>query len=130
MAMALTKDQIFGADDLKREVVKVPEWGGEVWVGVMTGQQRDAMESGQYRLQKSGDPMANMRSRMAVYTVTNEDGSPMFTESDIPKLAAKSGIALGRIFEVATRLNGMSKEAVDELVGNSESAPNDGSGST
>lgn len=128
--MALTKDQILGADDLRRESVSVPEWGGDVWVGVMTGRQRDALESGQFRLQKSGDPMANMRARMAVYTVTNEDGSPMFTEADIPKLAGKSGVALGRIFTVATRLNGMSPEVVDELVGNSASAQSDGSGST
>ena len=33
----LSKEQILKSDDLKSEIVAVPEWGGDVKVRVMTG---------------------------------------------------------------------------------------------
>jgi len=33
----LSRDAILGSDDLKKEVVSVPEWGGEVVIATMTG---------------------------------------------------------------------------------------------
>ncbi len=38
----LTREQILQSDDLPRETVQVPEWGGEVQVRTMTGTDRDA----------------------------------------------------------------------------------------
>jgi hypothetical protein len=36
--MALTKDEILAAPDLKPELVDVPEWGGSVWLrGLIAG---------------------------------------------------------------------------------------------
>ena len=42
---ALTRDEILGADDLKTESVKVPEWGGTVLVRELTGAERDEWEA-------------------------------------------------------------------------------------
>jgi hypothetical protein len=47
--MTLTRDSILNAKDLKKELVKVPEWGGEVYVRCMTGSERDAFESEAYQ---------------------------------------------------------------------------------
>ena len=38
----LSKDAILAADDLPRETVHVPEWGGDVYVRTMSGTDRDA----------------------------------------------------------------------------------------
>ena len=41
----LSKDAILAADDLPRETVHVPEWGGDVYVRTMSGTDRDAFET-------------------------------------------------------------------------------------
>ena len=41
----LSKEAILAADDLPREIVSVPEWGGQVCVRTMTGTDRDAFET-------------------------------------------------------------------------------------
>ena len=41
----LSKAQILSAEDLGRELVEVPEWGGAVYVQAMSGLGRDAYES-------------------------------------------------------------------------------------
>ena len=40
----LTKEAILAADDLPREKVDVPEWGGEVYVRALTGAQMQPVE--------------------------------------------------------------------------------------
>jgi len=46
----LTRDQILQAQDIARETVSVPEWGGSVLVRGLTGQERDAYEATIMRL--------------------------------------------------------------------------------
>ena len=36
----LTRDQILGANDTKREKVNVPEWGGDLWVQSLNGHEK------------------------------------------------------------------------------------------
>lgn len=40
----LSREQILGCSDIPTEIVKVPEWGGEVMVKGLTGSQRDWLE--------------------------------------------------------------------------------------
>ena len=115
----LTRDQILGADDLPKEEVPVPEWGGSVFVRTMPGKERDAWES---QLLK-GDPrdrqlnMDNVRARLASLTIVDAEGNRLFDLKDIEALGQKSAAALDRIWEVAQRLNRMSNEDVEELAG-------------
>lgn len=109
--MSLTRDSILAADDLKREEVAVPEWGGSVFVRVMTGTERERFE-GAYDGLKSKH---QVRSLVAVLTVCDEAGKPLFTEADVEAVGAKSGAALDRVFEVATRLAKVTKADVDAL---------------
>lgn len=128
--MPLTKEQILAADDLPREEVQVPEWGGSVYVRVMSGAERDAYE--QSYLEKKGDSYEvnrrNLRAKLAVQTVVNENGERLFSDADVDALGAKNGGALDRIFEVASRLNRISKKDEDDLLKNSEPAPKNSSG--
>lgn len=120
----LTKDQILKADDLATETVPVPEWGGEVLVRTMTGEERDRWESS--ITSKRGDDikvnMVNLRARLCAETIVGDDGELLFTKEDIDVLGKKSAKALDRIFGVAQSLNGLGKNDLKELAKNSEAA--------
>ena len=118
----LTKEQILSADDLRREQVNVPEWGGSVFVRTLTGTDRDAFEQSIIQNSERMD-LANVRARMAVLCVVDEKGERLFADSDAQALGAKSSLALGRIFTVAQKLNGMTDADVEDLAKNSGGGP-------
>ncbi len=106
----LSKDAILAADDLPRETVNVPEWGGEVLVRTMSGTDRDAFEAS--LLEKDGR-MENVRARLVALTLCDLQGDRLFNDSEIAALGRKSARALDRVFSVAQRLNGIGVEQVD-----------------
>lgn len=115
--MILKRDQILAADDLKRELVSVPEWGGEVYVSMMTGAARDAFEASILGADRK-PVLADMRAKLAVACITDENGARLFDASDVPALSAKSGAALERVAQVAQRLNRMSDSDLEDAAGN------------
>lgn len=113
MTELLSKDDILNINDVKKEQVEIPEWGGYVYVRVMSGFARDQFES-QF-IGSNGKGFTNVRAKLASLTVCDEGGRRLFTEADISALGEKSGAALDRIFEVAQRINHFSDKDVDEL---------------
>ena len=122
----LTKDEIIAAEDTPTEVVDVPEWGGEVRIRTMNGGERDSFD---YALlgRKEGEriDIRGLKAKLLALTLVNGDGSRLFTEAEGDLLQAKSSKVLDDLFQVSQRLNGLSQEAVEEMVGNS---PGDQSG--
>lgn len=115
--MALGRDAILKSDDLPREEVPVPEWGGTVFVRAMTGIERERFES-------APDKSPNMvRALLAVMTVCDEQGNPVFGNADIPALGAKSAAALIRVAQVAMRLSKARAADLEELEGKSAPSP-------
>ena len=113
----LNRAAILAADDLAKETVAVPEWGGEVIISTMTGTARDAWE--QSISSGDGKPnIANIRARLLSYCAVDEDGKRLFSEADVDALGTKSGAALDRCVRVAQRLNKITEEAVKESRGN------------
>lgn len=106
----LSKDAILAADDLPRETVHVPEWGGDVFVRTMTGTDRDAFEAG--LIGKDGR-LENVRARLVALTLCDAAGERVFDDTQIAALGRKSARALDRVFSVAQRLNGIGTEQVD-----------------
>jgi hypothetical protein len=132
MAELLTRDEILAVDDLQRERVNVPEWGGDVLVRSMTGTERDAFESSIISTNgtRSSMNLKNVRAKLVAWTVIDEDGDRLFpTTQDVHLLGEKSAAALQSVFEVAQRLSGLSTEDVEELAKNSEEGPNGSFGS-
>lgn len=123
----LKKDQILGADDIAREVVPVPEWGGEVLVRGLTGAERDHFEMLMLKAQRSSNPAdINLRAHLAALTIVGEDGERLFkSEGEVVRLGKKSGRALDRVFDVAQRLSGVGPAALELAVGNSGGATGD-----
>ena len=116
----LSKEQILKADDLKSEIVEVPEWGGDVTVRMMTGAERDAFEASIFdaKGKDSKVNMKNLRAKLIILTVISDAGEKLFTDADIDILGGKSAKALDRIFAVAQRINGIGQKEVEELTKN------------
>ncbi len=125
----LTREDILAVEDIGRELVAIPEWGGEVWVYGMTAAERDHLEKNlvQTKGKDVQTNLENVRAKIAAISIRNEEGKRIFNESDIHELGRKSALALDRIFNVAQRLSGISQEDVEELSKNSESDQSDGS---
>lgn len=108
----LTKDQILTAQDLKTEVVEVPEWGGTVRVSEMSGQDYAAFVETAFPGEDADKGQAkHFASTLVAFCVVDEAGERIFSVSDIDALARKSKTALERVFEVADRLNVITKKA-------------------
>ena len=117
----LPADLILQADDLPRELVAVPEWGGEVYVRCMTAAERDDWESSVISLEKGGKTktdMRNLRAKLVARTVCDEKGERLFSDAQVKELGGKSAAALDRLYSVAARLSAITKSDEDELLGN------------
>lgn len=118
--MILSKEQILQAVDLPRELVAVPEWGGEVWVRGLTGAERDAFEASIVGEERGKDRLnlRNVRAQLVAMSVVDEAGGRLFTDRDVAALGLKSAVALSRIVEVCQRLSGLSSTDMEELAKN------------
>lgn len=118
--MSLTKEEILAADDCKVEQVSVPEWGddGHVFVRTMTGDERDDFEAETLGDKPSdrATSLKHIRARLAAYTLCDQQDNRLFGKDDIELLGQKSAAALDRVFAVASRLNRLRKEDVEELI--------------
>lgn len=112
----LTRDQILAAQDRKFEDVDVPEWGGKVRVGTMTGAQRDAFEASLVVNGKAD--VSNARAKLVAVCLVNEKGAPLFSAADIDALGQKSSAALTRVADVARRLNRIGEDELEAAKGN------------
>ena len=135
--MLLSKADVFGVEDLKREVVPVPEWGGDVLVRGATAEEADAYQDSLSRTKMDEDGKTrieehyeNAKARFIVNCIINEDGTRMFTPAEVEKLGKKSAVAINRIYQVAARLSGTTKRARQELEGNSGAGQAENSSST
>jgi len=126
----LTANQILAADDLAREAVEVPEWGGTVYVRAMTGAEKDRFDESNWVTGEDGEARFDgdgYRGRLACRVLCDPSGKALFSESDCLRLGAKSVKALERVLEVAKRLNGIGREAHEAAVKNS---PGEASGAS
>lgn len=112
------RDQVINATDSRTETVVVPEWGDakiEVRAFTIAEQVKfyATVTSG-----RAGDTKID-RSRFAVQLVLQtaydpDSGDRLFEAADADMLSKKSAKAVGRVFDVAARLSGLSDDAVGE----------------
>ena len=113
----LSREEILSKNDLKKEVVTVPEWGGDVYVSEMTGEARDAWEQGLISKDESRR-MKNIRARLVCATVVDETGKRLFTDSDDEAVGKLSAYVLDKLCKTAQKLNGLTSEELKEAEGN------------
>lgn len=112
--MALTKDQILGVVDFKYEEVDVPEWGGSVRLRGLSAAERDEFEAS---VGVSQD-LTNMRSRLVVNCLIDEDGNRLFKTSEAKQLGEKNATVMNRLFDKCRELSGMSDNDLGIAEGN------------
>ena len=113
--MSLTKEQILAADDSGLLKIAVPEWGGDVYIRVMTVGERDAYENEWQRKKDTG--VDDFRTKFLVRCLVDEKGSRLFDNGDVAKLAAKSAKVMNRVWMAAMEHNNLSDESVEKLAG-------------
>ncbi len=126
--MALSRDGILAVNDVQTEKVDVREWGGDVIVRGLTGDELDNFQGSirQFRPSFDGKGMEpvlvqdGMRAKLLVKCLIDENGDRLFTDQDAAALGAKNGSVIDRLYDVAARLSGLSEEEKAELEGNSE----------
>ena len=124
----LTKDAILKAKDLKTVEVSVPEWNGKVFVKTLTGAERNQWEMSIVKGRKVN--LSNAMAELCVRAIVNSKGERLFADADATELGRKSAKALGRVYDVAAELNGLSPKDVEDLVKNSGSDLSAGSTSS
>jgi hypothetical protein len=114
--MALSKEQILAADDLGLLEVPVPEWGGSVYIRVMSVGERDSYENEWMANKSTGVP--NFRSKFLQRVLCNDKGELLFTKEEVDALAKKSARVVGTLWEAAMRHNKLTDQDVEELAKN------------
>lgn len=116
-------ERILNADDLKREVLHIEEWGVDVLVISMTARERGSTED--YIRKKGGEKAkseelyADLCIMAARDPVTEE---LIFQRSHRDRLAQKNAKPVCDIVITWMRLSGMAEDAVEQAAKNSETA--------
>ncbi len=118
------RDQILNSIDLPLHELDVPEWGCKIWIATLTTAERERFEA-----RHVVDKVHWARERLVVATVCDQDRNFLFTEDDIDALSHKNAKACDRIFEAATKANGMMPEDIAELKKSSGTTLSGGSSS-
>lgn len=130
--MLLSREAILDANDLETDTVPVPEWGGEVLVKALSGEERDAFESsllikvpvvgkpGEFTMEQES---SNLHAKFVARVIVDEAGNRIFNDSDIAALGRKSAAALHRVYDRAAEMSGLTATAQEEAEGNSDAAP-------
>jgi hypothetical protein len=130
--MAATKESIL-AHRAKLTPVDVPEWGGQLYVRVMSGAERDAFEDETFKLNGKDVEInrKNARARLLVRCIVDEGGERLFNDNgDATLLGEQPADVLDRVYAIASKANGLSKADEDDIAKNSDSAPDNSSGTT
>ena len=146
--MALTRQTIDEREDnatLKmKEVGPVPSWDDKVWIGRLSGDERDAWDFWQFNHcydeedAKAGKGKeGRMRSEtrgIRAYLVTvalrNPDGSRMYQLSEIALVGGFDGEAIDYLYGQIREYNGLSKKSQEEIEKNSDDGQSVDSGSS
>src|SRR6266545_4701761 len=108
--MALTREQILAAPSRQQPIpLEVPEWGGTVYIKVLSAGDQAAMSS-------NGHKEAEMPIWLLVGCLVSEDGKRLFTDEDVPALLEQEFPIIMRVFSEAARHNGLSTKELDEAM--------------
>ena len=113
----LNRLDILGSDDLHLEKISVPQWGGDLFVRILSASERDAFEASVSGGKRRN--LINLRARLVVLAACDEKGERLFQDGDIEALGKKSAAAMDRVFGIAAALNGFTSGDIETLEGES-----------
>jgi hypothetical protein len=109
------RDQIFGVDDITKEIVEVPEWEVTVEIRSMTAAERAGLTESASSGNGTKVNIALMYALCVIATVYDpETGLPVFKDSDKEAILSKNGAVIERLATKAMGQSGMTEKAIDE----------------
>lgn len=105
----------------KPQPLDVPEWGGTVWLRVLSAKDQLALTEG---IEQRDVPF-----RVLIGCVCDEDGNAIFEQGDEDALMEQPFPVIMRVFAEAAKLNGLSSRELEEAVSHFEPAQGVGSSS-
>jgi hypothetical protein len=120
---SLTREAFLKPRALKRETVETAD--GPVVVQELTGKERDTFERSCVKRdgKKTAEDFSNLRAKLLELAVRDDNGDRFFHDGDAEAIGQLPASFLQPVFEAAARLSGITKEDVEELVGNSAAEP-------
>lgn len=124
----LSLQEIIAAPGLTPFAVACPEWGGDVWLLPMSGEDLDAWDQEQSRRKWPHDDKGNplegdwrgLRAFAVARQVCDESGQRFGpSDADILALSKKSGAVLNRLFRALQEKSGLLADAVEDAEKNS-----------
>ncbi|MGH7206836.1 MAG: hypothetical protein ACREI2_11575 [Nitrospiraceae bacterium] len=120
--MTLSREQILASrKDRKPVRLEVPEWGGEVYVRVLSAADQMAISEGL--------PPSKVPIRILLHCLVDEGGERIFADGDQDELAREDFPIILRVFSFVAKLNGLSTKELDEAMASFEIAPDEASSS-
>lgn len=114
--MGLTREQILAARrDRKPHRFEVPEWGGEVFIRVLSAADQMALTEGATPVE--------VPIKVLLASLVSEDGERLFTDEDFAELAREDFTVILRVFREAAHLNGLTTKELDQAMEGFTQAP-------
>lgn len=111
---ALTKSQIFSANQNAKKRVEVSEWGGHVFVrAVRQSEFNELLEA----LADSDGDLNEKFARFVILVTCDENGKRIFAKSDHAQVIELGVPGMMRVMRAGMEFNNLGDEDVDELVG-------------
>lgn len=129
--MSSARDYLLGVGRKEPHLIKVPIGGFEYFAIRRTAPQVKAFREG-LRIpgtdETDPEKMRHFNERKVIFGIVNPDGTPMFTEADLPALAEKTfNVHVELLAAAVTLQNFVSEEQVEELKKSISPVPPNGS---
>lgn len=109
------RDQILAKEDIKAEVISVPEWDCEVKIRSMSASERTKVQQAAANQKNGTVDLGLLFTETVLLTVLDpETDEKVFVESDREALFKKNGAVIERLATAALNLSGLSDKGVDE----------------
>lgn len=118
--MSKLADEILGTDDLKRERVHVKEWGRDIYVREMTGQERQEF----LRIARDEKQHGKAEAFIIALVACDEDGEKIFSMDQVDALQRKNAKALDTLGKKILELNKIGDDAIEAEKKDSSPTPN------
>jgi hypothetical protein len=128
----MNREEFLGFQDLVIEKVHIKAINADLFVRSLSAAEKAAWEqqpliedkkNGGTGLRVSKDRTRTARERLVEIAVCNEDGSRFFKDGDAAAIGRKNAATITQLFDVATRLSGITQEDVEEVVKNLDADP-------
>ena len=118
--MIINRDQALKADDLRRDKVEIPEWGGDLYVREITGAESLVFDSWMAENKDNKKVLGvGWHPIMVMLCACDDKGKRIFQDDDLELLKGKNKVVISRIAEKAIKINKMGADEIEEETKNS-----------